>query len=74
MLIGTHDATLHQVQQVDIHGTHFFDLVYVHGAAPQQRHTARVSAESIYANPQSGDSVRITYLMGVVTGVERRAP
>ena len=74
MLIGTHDATLQQLQQVDIHGTHFFDLVYVHAATPQQRHTARVSAESIYANPQPGDSVRITYLMSVVTGVERHAP
>jgi hypothetical protein len=74
MLIGTHDATLHQVQQVDIHGTHFFDLVYVHVATPQQRQRARVGAESIYANPQAGDSVRITYLMGVVTGVERHVP
>ncbi len=72
MLIGTHDALLQQVQQVDIHGTHFFDLVFVHVANAQQSHKARVSAESIYANPQPGDNVRITYLMGVVTGVERR--
>ena len=71
MLIGTHDATSYQVQQIDIHGTRFFDLVYVHMPAPQQRQSARVSAESIYTNPQPGDRVRITYLMGVVTGVER---
>lgn len=71
MLIGTHDATLYQVQQIDIHDTRFFDLVFVHMAAPQQRHTARVSAETIYADPHPGDRVRITYLMGVVTGVER---
>ncbi len=70
MLIGTHEATLQQVQQIDIHGTCFFDLMYVHSTAPQQRHAARVSTESIYDNPQPGDSVRITYLMGVVTGVE----
>ena len=74
MLLGTHDATLHQVQQVDIHGTRFFDLEYVHDSAPGQRRRARIGAESIYANPQPGDSVRISYLMGVVTGVERHAP
>lgn len=72
MLIGTHDATLRQVQQIDIHGTHFYDLRYSHADAPDQLRQARVSGESIYASPQPGDAVRVSYLMGVVTTVERR--
>lgn len=72
MLIGTHDGTLREVRRVDLHGTPFYDLLVEHdgGAQPQR---ARVSAESIYPNPQPGDAIRITYLMGVVTGVELRA-
>lgn len=72
MLIGTHDATLRQVQRVDIHGTVFYDLRYSHADAPDQLRQARVSAESIHANPQQGEAVRISYLMGVVTAVEPR--
>ncbi|HEX6291136.1 MAG TPA: hypothetical protein VFZ66_18270 [Herpetosiphonaceae bacterium] len=73
MLIGTHDATLHQVQRVDLHGTYFYDLIFEHLDTPGQLRRARVSAESIYASPQPGDAIRIAYLMGVVTNVERRA-
>lgn len=72
MLIGTHEATLRQVQRVDIHGTHFYDLIYSHTSAPEQLRQARVGTESIYSSAQPGDAVRITYLMGVVTGVEPR--
>lgn len=72
MLIGTHDATLHQVQPVDIHGTHFYDLSFEHLDTPGQLRRARISAESIYANPQPGDAIRISYLMNVATSVERR--
>lgn len=73
MLIGTHDATLRQLQRVDIHGTHFYDLIYSHADAPEQLRQTRVSAESIYANARPGDAIRISYLMGVVTTVEPRA-
>lgn len=71
MMFGTHEATLQDVQRVDIHGTHFYDISYCHRDAPDQIRRGRVGAESIYAAPQPGDVVRITYLMGVVTSVER---
>lgn len=73
MLFGTHAATLHQVQVIDLHGTRFLDLVYMHDDAPGQQRQARVSAEASYQNPQPGDPIRVTYLMGVVTGVERQS-
>jgi hypothetical protein len=73
MLIGAHDAILHEVQRIDIHGTYFYDLFFEHldPAGPIRR--ARVASESIYGDPQPGDPIRITYLMGVITNVERRA-
>lgn len=72
MLMGTHDATLRHAQRVDIHGTHFWDLVVEHRDSPGQLRRLRVGAEAIYTAPQPGDQVRITYLMGVATSVERR--
>ncbi|MBV9791021.1 MAG: hypothetical protein JOZ51_22695 [Chloroflexi bacterium] len=72
MLIGTHDATLRQVQRVDLHGTHFYDLIFEHLATPGELRRARVSAESIYAEPQPGDAIRVSYLMNVVASVEQR--
>jgi hypothetical protein len=35
-------------------------------------HTARIGKEDIYANPQPGDAVRVSYVMNVVTRVQRR--
>jgi hypothetical protein len=68
---GARDAVLNEVQPVSIHGTVFFDLVYTHEGETQPRR-ARVGAESVYASPRPGDAVRVSYLMNVATGVERR--
>lgn len=71
IMSGSKDAVLQAVQAVDIHGTLLYDLVYVHVGEDEQRR-ARVGAESIYADPRPGDAVRVSYLMNVATGVERR--
>lgn len=71
IMSGSKDATIQQVQLVDIHGTRFYDIAYTHNEAPQAPRTARVGTESIYANPKPGDSIRVSYLMNVVTNVER---
>ncbi|MCS6882890.1 MAG: hypothetical protein RMK84_17540 [Oscillochloridaceae bacterium] len=68
---GTKDAILNVVQPISIHGTILYDLVYTHVGETQPRQ-ARIGAESIYADPQPGDAVRVTYLMNVATAVERR--
>jgi hypothetical protein len=72
IMSGTKDATLRAVRLIDIHGTYFYDLEYTHDDAPGQIHTARLGAESIYADPQPGDQIRVSYLMNVVTQVSRR--
>ncbi|MFV9506441.1 MAG: hypothetical protein AB4911_17975 [Oscillochloridaceae bacterium umkhey_bin13] len=68
---GTRDATLHEVQAVSIHGTILYDLVYSHVGEAQPRR-ARLGAESVYAEPQPGDAIQVSYLMNVATAVTRR--
>jgi hypothetical protein len=71
IMSGAKDATLLQVQLLDIHGTYYYDLVYAHTDDRQPR-SARIGKEDIYADPQPNDAVRVAYMMNVVTGVQRR--
>jgi hypothetical protein len=68
---GSREATIQAIQGIDIHGTIFYDLVYVHSGEEGQPRRTRVGQESIYAEARPGDRVRVAYLMNVVTGVER---
>jgi len=72
IMSGKKAATLRQVRLIDIHGTRFYDLEFTHDDAPGQVRAARVGLESVYSDPQPGDAVAVSYLMSVVTGVERR--
>ena len=69
IMSGAKDATVQQVQIVDIHGTRFYDLAYTHDDAPEAVRTARIGVESVYANPRPGDHVRVSYVMNVVIGI-----
>ena len=72
ILAGSKDAILHHVQLVSIHGTEFFDLVFAHDDAPDQAYRTRIGTESIYAQPQPGDLVAVTYMMNIPTAITRR--
>jgi hypothetical protein len=69
IMSGTRPAVLQALQLIDIHGTQFYDIVYIHANETTPRQ-ARVGVESIYAAPKVGDMVQVRYLMNVVTGVE----
>ncbi len=71
IMSGAREAVIDAVQAVSIHGTILYDLAYTHVGEEQQRR-ARLGAESVYADPRPGDPVRVSYLMNVATGVERR--
>jgi hypothetical protein len=71
IMSGSREATIQAIQAVDIHGTIFYDLVYTHAGDDSGPRRTRVGAESIYAGARAGDAVRITYLMNVVTQLER---
>lgn len=67
---GEKDGTLIHVQLIDIHRIYFYDLVYTHVGEQQVRQT-RICKDDIYADPQPGDAVHVTYMMNVVTGIRR---
>jgi hypothetical protein len=71
IMSGSREATIQAIQAVDIHGTIFYDLLYAHRGEEGQPRRARVGQESIYAGARPGDAVRVSYLMNVVTAVER---
>ena len=73
IMSGTKDATIRQVQLVDIHGTRFYDLAFSHDEAPTTIHSARIGLESAYEQPRAGDLVRVSYLMNVIIAVARRS-
>jgi hypothetical protein len=72
IISGKKDATLRQVQLVDIHGTRFYDVEYTHDDAPSELRRARIGVESAYDDPQPGDIISVSYLMNVPTGITRR--
>lgn len=71
-LSGTKAATLLQATLLDIHGTRYYDLVYQHPDEQQPRST-RVGTDDMYTEPEPGDAIMMTYVMNVVTGVQRAA-
>lgn len=72
IMSGSKDAVIEQVQLVDIHGTRLYDLIYRHDDAPGSLLRARLGPEALYGAPAVGDAVRVSYMMGVATGMERR--
>jgi hypothetical protein len=72
IMSGKKDATLRDVRLVDIHGTHFYDIAYAHDDDPGQIRSARIGVEDAYPGPKPGDTIHVSYLMNVVTGIARR--
>ena len=71
-MLGKQAGTLLEVRAIDIHGALFYDVTFALDAAPQRAATSRIGRESVYENPQSGDSVTLHLLMGQVTQIEKR--
>lgn len=73
MLKGTRDAVLHRLQPISIHGQLSYDLHYTFADEPEgPMHVARIGGEAIAPGLENGDPVRLEFLVGVVTAVERR--
>lgn len=72
IMSGKKEATLQNVQLVDIHGTRFYDIAYAHDDEPGHTRVARIGVEDAYPGPQPGDSIRVSYLMNVATEIARR--
>jgi hypothetical protein len=74
MLKGSRDAVLVRLQPISVHGQLSYDVHYTFADEPDgPTRVARVGGEAIANSLQSGDRVRLDFLVGVVTAVHRLA-
>jgi hypothetical protein len=72
MLKGTREGLLKKIQPVSIHGQISLDVQFVYPDDPNgQIQVARVGPEAVAAGLEPGDRIRVSYLLGVATQVER---
>ena len=71
MLKGSRDAIVHRLQPISIHGQLSYDVHYTFDDDPDQPHVARVGPEAVAPGVESGDRVRLDFLVGVVTNIHR---
>jgi hypothetical protein len=72
MLKGSRDAVLHRIQPISVHGQLSYDLHYTFADEPDGAvRVARVGGEAIATSVQAGDTVRLDFLVGVVTAIHR---
>jgi hypothetical protein len=72
MLNGSREALVRKMQPISIHGQLSYDLHYIFADEPDGAvRVARVGPEAIAFGVQTGDKVRLNFVIGVVTGVER---
>ena len=74
MLKESREGVLTRIQPVSIHGQLSYDVHYTLTDEEQEStHVARLGAEALSPRLAAGDRVRIDFLVGVVTAVERLA-
>jgi hypothetical protein len=73
MLKGSRDAVLDRVQPISIHGQLSYDVHYrfADDEPDSQLRVARVGPEALADGVQAGDRVRLDFLVGVVTAIQR---
>jgi hypothetical protein len=72
MLKGSREAVLQRMQPISIHGQLSYDVHYTFTDEPDmQPRVARIGPEAIAPGLQIGDTVRLDFLMGVVTAIHR---
>jgi hypothetical protein len=72
VLKGSREGVLTRIQPVSIHGQLSYDVHYTFSdEEPGSTHVARLGAEALSPRLAAGDRVRLDFLFGVVTAVER---
>jgi hypothetical protein len=72
MLKGTREGILKKIQPISIHGQISLDVQFVYPDDPNgQTQVARVGPEAVAKGLEPGDRIRVSFLLGVATHVER---
>ena len=72
MLKGSREAILRKLQPISIHGQLSYDVHYQFVDDPEgQVRVARVGTEAVGQGLQQGERIRLDFLVGVVTAVQK---
>jgi hypothetical protein len=72
MLKGSRDAVLHRLQPISIHGQLSYDMHYTFADEPDgPTRVARIGPEAVSPGIQTGERVRLDFVLGAVTAVHR---
>jgi hypothetical protein len=63
-------ATLQAVMPYELHGTPYFQIVFV-PEGEQRPQQARLSHDMVYTNPQAGDAVEVHAILGIVDRIRK---
>jgi hypothetical protein len=72
MLKGSREGVLHKLQPISIHGQLSYDVHYRFADEPDgQMRVARVGPEAIGQGLEEGERIRLDFLVGVVTAIQK---
>lgn len=75
MLHGSREAILRKIQPISVHGQISLDVHYVDpDDMNEQVRVARIGPESVVSGLEPGDTIRLDFVLGVVTNVVRVRP
>ena len=73
MLKGSREAVLHRIQPISIHGQLSYDVHYKFADEPEgQMRVARIGPEALAPGLQAGDTVKLDFIVGVVTAISKQ--
>ena len=66
------EATLHQVQPYQLHGTPYYALVFSYADEPDVSREARLAHDAVYPDPQPDDTILVEAVLNIVTEVRKK--
>jgi hypothetical protein len=70
-MVGSWVVRVHEVRPFSIHGDEYYELHVTRYEDTSRLMALRVAKHAIDAQPETGQSLEITFLMGQVTGAKR---
>ena len=67
------EAIIRNVSPYDLHGVRYYQLAVSYSDDPESMREVRISNDSIYDSPSTGDRIEVDMILSVVTEVRKKA-
>ena len=67
------EAIIRKVSPYDLHGVRYYQLAVYYSDDPETMREVRISNDSIYDSPATGDKIEVDMILSVVTEVRKKA-